>query len=137
VVLGVETARSFLQRNVKSVAAIETIQERKRPGERLLLLGDGRSYYCRQDCLPDPEHFRWASAIAARGPSAELADLLKQQSVRYILLGQEDLAFLLQHDPEGVMRRALDVLEAWRLQGCLSDLDSRNGVGMLEVTCVP
>jgi hypothetical protein len=116
--LGLESRGDFLRRNVTAFEVLSTVSERP-SGERVLLLGDGRSYYCAQDCLPDPEHFRWAAALGTMATCEDLSLWMSANRVSYVLLNLQDLDFLLQHDPSSKLRLATDLVANAVTAGCL------------------
>ena len=116
--VGLESKRDFLRRNVTAYEVLSRVADG--PGrERVLLLGDGRSYYCAQDCLPDPEHFRWAAAISTMVTCEDLSSWMSRNRVSHILMNWEDLDFLLQHDPSTKLRQASDLIATAVTDGCL------------------
>ncbi len=118
-VLGLESRKAFLNRTVSDYSALQWAEGMLGPDEKVLLLGDGRSYYCYPRCIPDPSHFRWAAAIRELPDPAALVLWMEDRGARFLLINWEDLEFLLQHDPKNVLRSALVRLIAWREQGCL------------------
>jgi hypothetical protein len=134
-VVGLESRRSFLERNVNDFRSLQFAQEELPPGSWLLMIGDGRGYYCPSACLPDPDHFRWAGEIDDLGPEGDLGAWFTRGGVSHVLLSVEDLDFLLQHDPRGALSRALERLLAWRDQGCLKEVFDNGWSSVLMVTC--
>jgi hypothetical protein len=135
VVIGAESRRAFLARSDHDFQAARYVRETLPSSGRTLLLGDGRGYYCLPACLPDPDHFRWAAEIARREDDADLVAWFDSMGATHILLSMEDLDFLLQHDPEGVMRAGLERLSAWRQAGCLQEVFNDGRTSVLRVTC--
>ncbi len=133
--LGLQSRRSFLARIVRDFPAVRYVAEDLPGGSRVLLLGDGRGYYCLPACIPDPDHFRWAAEIARCEDDADLVAWFESMGVTHILLSLEDLDFLLQHDPEGVMRAGLDRLSDWKQEGCLQKVFDDGRASVLAVTC--
>lgn len=134
-VAGRENRSSFLSRTVGDYAASRFIADRLPPSSRVLLLGDGRGYYCGEKCLPDPDHFRWSAEISSMGSDEALASWFHQQGITHVLLSIEDLDFLLQHDPGGVVRAALDRLLLWRDAGCLEERFEDAWASVWEIAC--
>ena len=117
--LGLESRAGFLSRIVKDFNATRFAGEELAVGTRVLLLGDGRGYFCQPTCIPDPDHFRWAADIAKAADYDAFAAWAQQRKITHLLLSLEDLDFLLQHDPTGVMSTAVQRLVAWKQAGCL------------------
>jgi 4-amino-4-deoxy-L-arabinose transferase-like glycosyltransferase len=135
VAFGLESRGGFLTRIVKDFGATRFATESLPAGSRVLALGDGRGYYCPERCLPDPDHFRWSSEIAALESEQDLADWFDQRGITHVLLSLEDLDFLLQHDPAGVVRSALDRILLWRDLGCLEEAYRDEWASVYAVAC--
>ncbi len=134
-VLGLESRRAFLVRNVRVFPAARYSAENQETLGRTLLLGDGREYFCHPACVPDPDHFRWAAEIVRLSSPASFRERFDRAGVRSVLLSIEDLDFMLQHDPGGVMRQAVDKLLAWREQGCLEEMYRDDWAIIYRVGC--
>ena len=119
VIVGSESREIFLSRTVRDYPAMQAALKLNPPPDRVLLIGDGRGYYCEPWCIPDPDHFRWAAAIAGLPDQASLGSWFTSQGISHVLLSLEDLDFFLQHDPRGVMEQATRSLIGWRDAGCL------------------
>ncbi|MGD8632499.1 MAG: glycosyltransferase family 39 protein [Anaerolineales bacterium] len=102
---------------------------------KVLLIGDGRSYYCQEVCIPDPDHFRWAYELSQRSSTSELEAWLVEREVGYLLLSKEDLGFLTAHDQHGLMGSALGVVERYRQAGCLRLAYADQNNTLYEVIC--
>jgi hypothetical protein len=131
--LGLESRGSFLTRVVHEYAAMRFIAEDLPPGSRTLLLGDGRSYYCRPTCIPDPDHFRWAAILARAEGFDDFAAWAKERRITHVYLSLENHGFFLQHDPGGVMKLALQRVASWRQTGCLPTVYRDDWAQVLEV----
>ncbi len=118
VLLGFETKQAFLERNVTAFVALSDVSERQATAA-VLLLGDGRGYYCAPNCLPDPDHFRWAAALGPLRTCQDLSGWMLRNRVSHILMNWQDLDFLLQHDPSGSLRQATEVVTRAVHEGCL------------------
>jgi hypothetical protein len=133
--IGAESRREFLSRALGDFEAVRFIEEELPGSTRALLLGDGSGYYCPNRCIPDPDHFRWSAEIAGLESQGALLDWFADRSLTHVLLSVEDLDFLLQHDPTGVVRAALDRLLAWRDAGCLEEAFRDEWVAVYRVVC--
>lgn len=135
VIIGSESREAFLSRTVRDYPAMQAALGLIPPPDRLLLLGDGRGYYCAPWCIPDPDHFRWAAAIAGLPDEASLGSWFRTQGISHVLLSWEDLDFFLQHDPRGVMERATRSLIEWREAGCLQPEFTDEWTALYRVAC--
>lgn len=135
VIVGSESREVFLSRTVRDFPAMKAARELVVQPGRLLLLGDGRGYYCSPWCVPDPDHFRWAAEIVELPDEASLGRWFAARGITHLLLSWEDLDFLLQHDPSGVMERAARRLIGWRDAGCLKPMFSDTWAELYAVAC--
>ncbi|HEY70242.1 MAG TPA: hypothetical protein G4O08_06635 [Anaerolineae bacterium] len=133
--VGLESREEFLSRIVRDFPATVFINDNLPPTTRTLFIGNGRAYYCPDLCVPDPDHFRWAREISDAAETQELASWFSQNGFTHVLLNIEDLDFLLQHDPYGVMRRAILVIRDWKAQGCLDKIYEDEWTSVHEVAC--
>lgn len=135
VAIGAESRRSYLSRIVKDYPAIRDFQRDCDESSRLLMLGDGRGYWCVPQCLPDLDHFRWARQIVNLENDAELCGWFAAQGATHILFSLEDLDSLLQHDPTSIMEKALLRVVAWRDSGKLYLVFADDWTETYLVTC--
>jgi hypothetical protein len=77
----------------------------------MMLLWDGRGYYCDQVCLPDVDQSRWTALVERSTDIQSIANLLQEEKITHLLLSNEDASFfLLKHDNAGINRKALEFL---------------------------
>ena len=136
VLSGQESKHDFLHRAVGDYAATRFIHKELPETARVLLLGDGRGYYCGPKCIPDPDHFHWARQIVNLDPNTSISTWLTQMDVTYLMISIEDLDFLLQHDPTGIMFDALEKLSPLSLQECFEQVYEDRWVEIFAVSCV-
>ncbi len=134
-VVGFESRRSFLERNVNDFRALRFAEEQLPRGSLVLMISDGRSYYCPTVCLPDPDHFRWVGEIDDLAPEGDLGTWFRQVGATHVLLSMEDLDFSLQHDPRGALRSGLERLLEWRDEGCLQEVFTDEWAKIYSVAC--
>ncbi len=135
VIVGAESREAYLSRTVRDYPAMKAGGELIRQADRVLLLGDGRGYYCLPWCVPDPDHFRWAAEIVELPGATSLGEWFSSRNISYVLLSWEDLDFLLQHDPRGVMEQASRTLIEWRDAGCLQPEFVDEWAALYRVAC--
>lgn len=135
VLFGLESDQDYLHRAVGDYAATQFIREDLPETARVLLLGDGRGYYCGPKCIPDPDHFHFARQIVDLKPSTSISTWLTEMNVTYLMISIEDLDFLLQHDPTGTMRTALERISSIPLDGCFEQVYEDRWVEIYAVSC--
>lgn len=116
-VVGLESKHEFLRRNVTAFDELSKLPVSV--DSRVVLIGDGRGYYCLPNCIPDPDHFRWAAEIASHQSCNEFSAWMKSMRADYLLLNWEDLDFLIQHDPKGLLPVGLARISELEQNGCL------------------
>jgi hypothetical protein len=136
VVIGSESRQQFLSRAALDLPALQAADLLIEGTGRVLMLGDGRGYYCLPGCIPDPDHFRRAAEIA-RLPVERLAQWFADQRADYLLLSWEDIDFLLQHDVDGNMAEAIRAVGHFKEAGCLRSRYSDEWAELFEVVCRP
>jgi len=119
--VGATSKRAFLEANVAGFRAFESPVVKETQG-RTLLLGDGRDYYCSPECTSDPDHFRWAAALGRLETCASVRDWMDSVDSRAIMFNLQDIDFLLQHDPAGVLTSAVQQIQQLRADGCLQKI---------------
>lgn len=134
-IVGEESRETYLMRIVRDYPMIDYVKTHLSDEDQVLFLGDGRGYYCVPQCIPDPDHFRWAGEISVLDSYSELGDWFSEQHLKYLALSWEDLDFLLQHDPRGVMAESVRRLSAWRKDGCLDEIFRDEWVSLFEIKC--
>jgi len=133
--IGMESRSNYLSRVVRDYPAVEFMLSSIPESKRVLLFGNGQSYYCLPKCIPDPDHFRWAGEIASLSSDSELGPWFRRKGVSYLLLSREYLDFLLQHDPEGVMKYAIGRINRWSEAGCLNEVYRDEWNVLYKVVC--
>ena len=135
VVLGRESRDEFLASAVGDYPAARYIKEQLEDDHKIMMLGDGRGYYCLPKCAPDPDHFRWAGEIYSRNDGQTLAAWFNEKGFTHVLISWEDLDFLLQHDPKGIMRSSTKELLKWKEEGCLKPVFEDRWAEVDEILC--
>lgn len=135
--LGYESVESFRLRINGDYPSIKHFLDRSKSSDRLLMIGDARAYLCPDQCIPDPDHFRWAREITRAGNVSQLTRWLHQLGATHVLWSVEDLDFLLQHDPKGIMRSALRLVLEAEQEGCLQAEFTETWSTLYRVSCAP
>ena len=134
---GEETRRTFLARVIPDSAVTLWAQEQLEPTAQVLLLGDGRGYYCLPQCLPDLGPFHWSMAIAQMDSFAAFQVWAADLGVTHLQLNFNYLDFLLQHDPRMVLSTAYRRVAAWQADGLLQVVRETDEASLLALPAVP
>ena len=135
VLLGLTSKDQFLQRVATTYRAMQFIQSHVESGKRVLMLWDGRGYYCDDRCIPDTDQSRWPLLIKTIPDSMKLAKYLRNEGISYILYNLGDLNFILKHDPTLDHQRAADFFENDFRPACTRQVYSDRWVRLYEITC--
>ena len=134
VIVGRETKAQFLSRVGTNYAVMDFVSENLPPEARVLLIQDGRGYYCRARCLLDTDHSYW-TLLATRSPDLDsLRAALQQQGITHLLFSVPDADFVLQRDPTGEHTRALQVFDRFR-KACLEEIYRDKYVVLFAIRC--
>lgn len=135
VISGSVSKSRFLHNASRDFPAKAYLSESAPGATKVLLIGNGRHFYCQDICIPDPDHFRWSSAIAGLDSDEELKVWLAERHVSHILLSAEDLGFLQSHDDQRIIASALETLQGYREAGCLSEVYRDDNSTLYENLC--
>jgi hypothetical protein len=111
VVFGGESKDTFLRGNLTGYTAIQFINSDLSPSDRVLMLWDGRGYYCSDRCLPDSEQSQWVRFYLETPDLRPFVQRLKDKGITHILISLSDAKFVEDHDPRGQHRQAIQFLE--------------------------
>jgi hypothetical protein len=135
VIVGRESKAGFLRRVAGDFRAVEFIHAEVPPDERVLLMWDGRGFYCDQRCRPDAEQSRWAWYVQQGGSVEQTAALLRADGIGYLLHSYGDSVFILEHDPTGANRAAQQFFLHEFRRPCTRLLSSNPATEVYEITC--
>lgn len=135
VVSGMESKDAFLRRLVNDYSALQYVQDSLHPQTRVLMMWDGRGYYCDGRCLPDVDHSRWTRLVSSASGVSSVAASLKDLGVTHLLFSVEDVDFILQHDPTGQHRRAAEFFLQEFRQFCTKEIYRDDWTQLFELTC--
>jgi hypothetical protein len=136
-VAGLETESMFLADTIYDYPATRFIEDSLPDGSRVLLVGDGQSYYCPTKCIPDPDHFHWGYLIHKATEGNRLGEWFKENGFTHLVFSRGDFDFLLQHDQDGLMRQVYLDLVHWSDEGCFKQVFQSEWVSVLEIGCTP
>lgn len=137
VVLGIESKAEYLRRYVYDYQAMEYLNNNLRPGDRVLMMWDGNSYYCKTDCLPDTDQTRWLRLIGQKPTVESVSKKLSEMNVTHLFFSQGDFAwFSKYHDPSGMHRQAMQYFLEVFQDACTRDIYHDEYVTIYELTCL-
>lgn len=135
VIAGAESKDTFLRRVVYDYPALRAVQTQLRPGQRALLLWDGRGYYCDVRCLPDPEPSLWTRLVLEQADPRAVAGRLAELGVTHLVFNLQDANFWLQHDPDGQHRRAAEFFGREFVPACARPVYADPEATLYEIVC--
>jgi 4-amino-4-deoxy-L-arabinose transferase-like glycosyltransferase len=108
---GSESKSAFLQRMVRDYSGIQFSNDQLPDGSKMMLLWDGRGYYCDRICLPDVDQSRWVALVEKSPNIREIFRELKEEKITHLFLSNDDSSyFLLKHDSSGLQRETFHLL---------------------------
>jgi 4-amino-4-deoxy-L-arabinose transferase-like glycosyltransferase len=135
VVVGRESKAEFLRRMVGDYLASEYIQDELPEDARVLLMWDGRGFYCDERCLPDAEQSRWTWYFQRTGTVAGMAALLEAEGITHLYHSFGDSLFILEHDRSGANRLAEEFFLREFRRRCTRLLSPDPATEIYELTC--
>ena len=137
VLLGLESRDAFLQRRVVNYAAIKFVQDNLSDRDRVMMMWDGRAYYCDERCLPDADQSNWTRLVNSASDPLSVAAHLRSTGITHLLLNEQDAKLFLDHDPTGRHRQAFEFfLQVFR-PACTEELYRDDIMTLVRVTCQP
>jgi hypothetical protein len=135
VLLGLESRHAFLQRRVVNYAALQFVQQHLTDEDRVMMMWDGRGYYCDARCLPDADQSNWTRLVDSEFDPLSVAARLRSKGVTHLLLNHQDAQFFLDHDPAGRHRQALEFFLREFRPACTEDMYRDEGITLVRLTC--
>ena len=135
VVIGLESKDSFLRRGLADYAALQVVVQTLSPEDRVLMMWDGQGYYCDARCIPDTDQSAWTRLASSMPDPRLLASELRAQGITHLLFSRADVEFLLDHDPDGKHRQALDYFLHSFLPTCAHEIYSDQYMLLTNIQC--
>jgi hypothetical protein len=135
VILGLESKTEFLERNIALFSMQQHIQDKLPEQVRVLMLWDGRGYYCDQRCLPDTSQSQWTALVSRTWEVNQVAKDLRQQGVTHLLFSEQDAIFVSQYDVSGLQKKALAFLIDDFIPSCTHQIHHTEYYSLMELTC--
>lgn len=133
---GEKSASEYLQEMNYDFPALQYAQKTLDATEKVLLLWDGRSYYCDARCIPDDEQST-AVKLALGSPSPEaLAKDLRRQGITHLMMSKPDVIwFGSYHDPHDLHRQAYYYYVDLFFPACGDLMYSDDTMSLFQITC--
>ena len=136
VVIGNESRDEYLTRTLEGYRSRRFIKEHLENDERVFLVGDGRRYYCPQQCVAEVDQFAWTRIVLEGDMKTEaIAISLYAEGVTHLLLSWEDIDYLIQHDADGRFTDSIQFLLSEFEPACLSLVFREEHTTLYELTC--
>ena len=135
ILIGYETKSQFLSRLVDNYPATSFIQNTLSPDTRVMMMWDGRGYYCDDRCMPDSDHTQWTEIIRSHPNVSAVAHELRRAGVTHLMLSGSDADFILQHDPTGDHMKAIQFFLDEFSTSCTKLIYQDEWASVYELTC--
>lgn len=136
VVFGSESKDTFLRRARHDYAAQRYIAETLEEDARVYQMWDGQVYYCEGRCLADAEQAQWVRLTLENPTVEDQANALNAMQVTHLLLDLEGANFMLNHDPSGLHRKAIDTFFSTFEDQCTRTIQKWPDVTLYALTCL-
>jgi len=136
VIAGLESKYAYLMRTEKSYPAQQYIKHNLPAQSKVLLMWDGRSYYCGGRCLPDTDQSRWARLFIEIGPdTSRLAARLHSMGITHLYLSAGDARYIISHDLTAQTQRSVDYFSRSFIPSCANEIYNDTWVMIYTLTC--
>ena len=135
VILGRESKDAFLRRRVTDYPALQFVQRHLPPETHVLMMWDGRGYYCDARCVPDADQSNWTRLVLPAQNVSAVAARLRAMGITHLLLNVSDAECLLGHDPTGQHQRAMEFFSQEFRPSCTQEIYRDHKAVLFEVTC--
>jgi len=135
VILGLESKNDFLSRMIHDYQGMRYIQEHTPSNTKVMMLWDGRGYYCDQRCIPDIDHAQWSALVYNLQTRDKIVAALNEQGITHLLFSLEDVDFNLIHDTNQRNLNAYLFLRDDFLPLCGKQVYQDEWVSIYQITC--
>ena len=133
--VGFESKEVFLRQRGTTYAAVQFVMQHLAPSDRVLLMWDGRGYYCDERCIPDTEQSKWTQIVGEQPTIEAVSKALSTQGVTHLLFSVGDADFMSQHDLSGRQRRSAEFFLNEYRAACTRLLYLDDRAALYETTC--
>lgn len=134
VVLGTSSKAAYLEKAVNNFRATQYARAHLPSGSRVLMLWDGRSYYCRDLCIPDAEEDIWVRLASLDASRPAIITELSHRGITHLLVVNPEW-HIRYHDPGGLHRKAYALLQNDYLPACALQLYQDEVAVLYELRC--
>lgn len=135
VVIGTESKSDYLYRAVNQYAAIRFVTEELPEEAKVMMLWDGRAFYCDERCLPDRAQQSWPMLVLAHGTVEAQAKALHTIGITHLFYSKSDHQFFMELDKSGLHHDAGQILLDEFVPACAEMLFDDRNVSVYELTC--
>ncbi|MBN1146694.1 MAG: glycosyltransferase family 39 protein [Anaerolineales bacterium] len=135
VIVGLESKDAFLRRVIPLYEVTKYLETNLPPEARVMMLWDGRGYYCDERCLPDVTQSQWTYLVSGAQSVDEAASLLRQRNVSHLLYSAQDMNFISQYDVSGQHLQAARFLLQEFIPACTREIYADEYYSLLELIC--
>jgi 4-amino-4-deoxy-L-arabinose transferase-like glycosyltransferase len=101
----------YLKKMLNDYSAFEYIHKEMPSSSKILLLWDGRGYYCGQSCIADVDQVGWTTLVSEDSDNGNLVKYLAENKITHILYSKNDADFFtIGHDSLGIHKNAEESL---------------------------
>jgi 4-amino-4-deoxy-L-arabinose transferase-like glycosyltransferase len=138
VILGTESKDAFLSRAVNDFTAIQFIREHLPKEAQVLMMWDGRGYYCGEQCPWSGDQFLWSAMVLKNQSVYSLAHNLRQMGVTHLMFNGWDASWFIEyHDPAHIHLDTEEYFLKEFAPACAREIysSSDNVVRVFELVC--
>jgi hypothetical protein len=136
VIIGKESKDAFLRRMVSNYAGLQYVQHHLSPQARVLMMWDGRGYYCDARCVIDTDQSGWTRLVLSASDPLDVASHLQGMNVTHLLFNVKDANLFLEHDPTGYHHQAVRFFHQEFQPICTQEIYRDETIVLFKLTCV-
>jgi hypothetical protein len=125
----------YLKKMLNDYSAFKYIKTELPETSKVLMLWDGRAYYCDQRCTADVDQVGWSTLISEYHDNQNLKKYLQSKNVTHILYSKNDADyFTIGHDPSGIHKDAEVFLLNQFIPNCGKQVYQDSSSFLFEIT---
>jgi hypothetical protein len=135
VVIGSESKSSFILRNISNQQTIQYIQENLPEEARVLMMWEGRGYYCGERCLPIADQSKWTWLATSHSEIKSLNDAVRDNGATHLLFSLDDAKYYAARDFSGKHYEALEFFLNEYKPKCTKQIFRDRNYHLYELVC--